>query len=189
MIVGGVVPVVNIKGIRQGELKISREILAGIYLGTIKKWNDPAIVKQNPTLKLPDQNIAVVHRLDGSGTTFLFTSYLTKVSKTWANKVGNDASVEWPLGIGGKENEGVANFTAQTLGAIGYVEYAYALQNKLTFTMRTNHEGVFITPRSASFQAAAAVADWTNAPGFYLILTDQPGKDSWPITGASFIII
>lgn len=189
MIMGGVVPVVNIQGIKAGEVKLTGAVLADIYLGTIKKWNDKAIVKLNKGVKLPAQDIAVVHRSDGSGTTFLFTNYLMKVSKDWADKVGNNTSVEWPVGIGGKGNEGVANFTAQTPGAIGYVEYAYALQNKLAYTMVASHEGGFLNPSSGTFQSAAAHADWKNAPGFYLVLTDQPGKESWPITGASFILM
>jgi len=189
MIMGGVVPVVNIAGIKKGELKLTGEVLANIYLGTLKKWNDPAIVKINGGLKVPDQDIAVVHRSDGSGTTFLFTNYLAKISKDWMDKVGSNTSVEWPAGIGGKGNEGVANFTAQTPGAIGYVEYAYALQNKLAYTMMANHEGKFVSPLSASFQTAAENANWANAPGFYLVLTDQPGANSWPITGASFILM
>lgn len=189
MIMGGVVPVVNIKGIHQGELKLTGELLANIYLGTIKKWNDPAIVNLNDGLTLPDQDIAVVHRSDGSGTTFLFTNYLTKASKDWADQVGNNTAVEWPVGLGGKGNEGVANFTAQTPGAIGYVEYAYALQNKLAYALMGNREGNFVSPNSTAFQSAAANADWSHAPGFYLVLTDQPGKDSWPITGASFILM
>jgi phosphate transport system substrate-binding protein len=189
MIMGGVVPVVNIKGVGQGAMKLTGPLLAGIYLGKIKKWNDPAIVKINQGLKLSAQDIAVVHRSDGSGTTFLFTNYLTKVSKEWETAVGNNTSVEWPAGIGGKGNEGVANFTAQTPGAIGYVEYAYVLQNKLAYTLLDNHDGNFVSPASATFQSAAGNADWANAPGFYLVLTDQPGKESWPITGASFILM
>lgn len=189
MIMGGVVPVVNIKGIGPGGIKLTGSILADIYLGKIKKWNDPAIAKINKSVKLPSKAIAVVHRSDGSGTTFLFTNYLMKVSKEWADKVGSNSSVEWPAGIGGKGNEGVANFTAQTPGAIGYVEYAYALQNKLSYAVMANHDGNFVSPTSATFQSAAGNADWANAPGFYLVLTDQPGKNSWPITGASFILM
>jgi phosphate transport system substrate-binding protein len=189
MVMGGVVPVVNIAGIGQGQMKLTGGLLANIYLGAIKKWNDPAIVKINGGLKLPDQDIAVVHRSDGSGTTFLFTNYLMKVSKDWADKVGNNTSVEWPVGMGGKGNEGVANFTAQTPGSIGYVEYAYALQNKLAYVLMENHDGNFISPKSETFQSAAANADWAKAPGFYMVLTDQNGKDSWPITGASFILM
>jgi phosphate transport system substrate-binding protein len=189
MIMGGVVPVVNIEGIGAGAMKLTGSILADIYLGKIKKWNDPAIVAINKGLKLTDQDIAVVHRSDGSGTTFLFTNYLMKASKEWEKSVGNNTAVEWPVGIGGKGNEGVANFTAQTPGSIGYVEYAYALQNKLAYTMMANHEGKFVEPSAATFQSAASHADWANAPGFYLVLTDQPGKESWPITGASFILM
>ena len=189
MIMGGVVPVVNIKDIGPGALKLTGAALADIYLGKIKKWNDPELVKLNKGVNLPDQDIAVVHRSDGSGTTFLFTNYLMKVNKEWGEKVGNNTSVEWPVGIGGKGNEGVANFTAQTPGSIGYVEYAYALQNKLAYTLLTNHDGVAVSPTSAAFQSAAGHADWAHAPGFYLVLTDQPGKESWPITGASFILM
>ncbi len=189
MIMGGVVPVVNIQGIKAGEIKLTGVVLANIFLGTIKKWNDKAIVALNKGVKLPAQDIAVVHRSDGSGTTFLFTNYLMKVSKDWADKVGNNTAVEWPVGIGGKGNEGVANFTAQTPGSIGYVEYAYALQNKLAYCQLASHDGGFLSPSSATFQSAAAHADWKNAPGFYLVLTDQSGKESWPITGASFILM
>jgi phosphate transport system substrate-binding protein len=189
MIMGGVVPVVNVKGVGPGKMKLTGTVLADIFLGKIKKWNDPAIAELNKELNLPKQAIAVVHRSDGSGTTFLFTNYLGKVSKEWAEKVGDNSSVEWPTGIGGKGNEGVANFTAQTPGAIGYVEYAYALQNKLSYTLLSTREGTFVSPTSKTFQAAAGNADWANAPGFYLVLTDQPGKESWPITGASFILV
>lgn len=189
MVMGGVVPVVNIKGIGPGAIKLTGTVLADIYMGKIKKWDDPAIVEINKGVKLPDQHIAVVHRSDGSGTTFLFTNYLMKVSKEWQEKVGNNAAVEWPAGIGGKGNEGVANFTSQTPGAIGYVEYAYALQNKLAYTLMSNKEGEFVSPTSSTFQSAAGNADWANAPGFYLVLTNQPGKESWPITGASFILM
>ncbi len=189
MIMGGVVPVVNIKGITAGKMKLTGTVLADIYLGKIRKWNDPAIAKINEGLNLPGQDIAVVHRSDGSGTTFLFTNYLIKVSKVWADQVGNNTAVEWPVGIGGKGNEGVANFAAQTPGAIGYVEYAYAIQNKLAYVLMQNHDGMFISPTSKSFMSAAGNADWAHAPGFYLVLTDQPGKDSWPITGASFILM
>jgi phosphate transport system substrate-binding protein len=189
MVMGGVVPVVNIKGIKPGEMKITGPVLADIYLGKIKQWNDPEIAKLNPGLKLPAEAVAVVHRSDGSGTTFLFTNYLSKVSKAWEEKVGFNTSVEWPVGVGGKGNEGVANFTGQILNSIGYVEYAYALQNHLAYVLMTNHEGQFVKPDSKTFQSAAANADWTKAAGFYLVLTDQPGKDSWPITGASFILM
>ena len=188
-IMGGVVPVINMQGINPGDLKLDGATLANIYLGTITKWNDPAIVKLNPSLKLPDQAVAVVHRSDGSGTTFLFTSYLSGVSPTWATNVKADAAVEWPVGLGGKGNEGVANFVGQTAGSIGYVEYAYALQNKLNWVTLGNKDGNFVKPDDTTFKAAAANADWAHAPGFKLVLTNQPGKDSWPITGASFILV
>jgi len=189
MIMGGVVPVVNLQGIKAGDMKFTGPVLAEIYLGKITKWDDPAIAKINPGLKLPAQAIAVIHRSDGSGTTFLFTNYLSKVSKEWREKVGFNTSVEWPVGLGGKGNEGVANFTAQTPSSIGYVEYAYALQNHLAYGLMSNREGNFVRPESKTFQSAAANADWDKAPGFYLVLTDQPGKESWPITGASFILM
>lgn len=189
MIMGGVVPVVNVPGIGPGQLKLSGEVLAGIYLGKITKWNDPAIAKLNPDLKLPDTAIAVVHRSDGSGTTFLFTSFLTASSGEWKTQVGASTAVEWPVGLGGKGNEGVANFSGTTPGAIGYVEYAYALQNKLAYTQLQNKDGVFVEPTAKAFESAAANADWAHAPGFFLVLVNQPGKDSWPITGASFILL
>jgi len=189
MIIGGVVPVVNLKGIAPGELMLDGTTLADIFLGKITKWNDPAIVKLNPTAKLPATLIAVVHRSDGSGTTFLFTSYLAKVSAEWKEKVGNDKAVEWPVGIGGKGNEGVAGSVTQTDGAIGYVEYAFVKQNKMTYTKLKNKEGKVIDPAAEAFQAAAANADWAHAAGYNLVLTDQPGAASWPITGASFILV
>ena len=188
-VIGGEVMVVNLPGITPGQMTLDGPTIANIYLGKITKWNDPAIAKLNPGLKLPDTAIAVVHRSDGSGTTFIFTDYLSKVSPEWKDKVGEGTSVEWPVGIGGKGNEGVAALTARTMGAIGYVEYAYALQNKLVHTKLVNHDGVILEPGSKVFQAAAANADWKSAPGFYLILTDQPGKESWPITGATFILM
>jgi phosphate transport system substrate-binding protein len=188
-VIGGEVLVVNLPGIEAGQMTLDGPTIAKIYLGEITKWNDPAIAKLNPGLKLPNTAIAVVHRSDGSGTTFIFTDYLSKVSPEWKEKVGSGTSVEWPVGIGGKGNEGVAALTARTAGAIGYVEYAYALQNKLVHTKLVNHDGVTLEPGSKVFQAAAANADWKSAPGFYLILTDQPGKESWPITGATFILM
>jgi phosphate transport system substrate-binding protein len=190
-VMGGVVPVVNIEGIKPGEMKLTGKVLADIYLGKIKKWNDPAIADINKGLKLPDADITVVNRSDGSGTTFIFTNYLSKVSPEWKDKVGNAASVSWPAptGAGGKGNEGVASFVQRLKASIGYVEYAYAKQNKLTFTLLQNREGQFVAPEDKSFQAAAAGADWINAPGFYEILTDEPGKASWPITGATFILV
>jgi len=188
-VIGGEVLVVNIPGIAAGQMVLDGPTIADIYLGKIAKWNDAAIAKLNPGLKLPDMSIAVVHRSDGSGTTFIFTDYLSKMSAEWKDKVGENTSVDWPTGLGGKGNEGVSAIAARTTGAIGYVEYAYALQNKLVHTQLVNKEGVTLQPSAKVFQAAAANADWQKAPGFYLILTDQPGKDSWPITGATFILM
>ena len=188
MIMGGVVPVVNVPGIAAGQLRLTGPVLAEIYLGKVAKWNDPAIVKLNPGIKLPDKAISVVHRSDGSGTTFIFTHYLSQVSPDWKQKVGENTSVSFPVGVGGKGNEGVASYAGRIPGAIGYVEYAYALQNKLAYTLLQNAAGQFVKPTSESFQAAAANADWAKAPGFYLLLTNQPGAASWPITGASFIL-
>jgi phosphate transport system substrate-binding protein len=190
-VMGGVVPVVNIEGVKPGEMKLSGKALADIYLGKIKKWSDPAIAALNKDLKLPDTAITVVNRSDGSGTTFIFTNYLSKVSPEWKEKVGNAKSVAWPAstGTGGKGNEGVASFVQRLNGAIGYVEYAYAKQNQMAYTLLQNREGNFVKPDDTSFQAAAAGADWKNAPGFYEILTDEPGKNSWPITGATFILM
>jgi len=188
-VMGGVVLVVNLPGVAPGQLKLDGKTLADIYLGKLAKWNDPALAKLNPGVQLPDQAIAVVHRSDGSGTTFIFTNYLSKVSPEWKEKVGENTAVEWPTGLGGKGNEGVAALVTRTDCAIGYVEYAYAKQNKLTYTLLANKEGAYNQPDSKSFQAAAANADWSAAPGYYLLLTDQPGKESWPITGASFILM
>jgi phosphate transport system substrate-binding protein len=189
MIIGGVVPVVNLPGIKAGEIKISPTLLADIYLGKITKWNDKAIAALNKGVKLPSKDISVVHRSDGSGTTWIFTNYLTKVSKDWADKVGNSTAVAWPNGVGGKGNEGVASYVSRIKGSIGYVEYAYALQNKMTYVKMQNHDGNFLDPTSENFQAAAANADWAHAPGYYLVLTDQPGKNAWPISGASFALM
>ncbi|HVT16830.1 MAG TPA: phosphate ABC transporter substrate-binding protein PstS [Thermoanaerobaculia bacterium] len=189
MIMGGVVPVVNVKGVGAGQLKLDGPLLAEIYLGKVAKWNDPKIRALNKGVKLPDAAISVVHRSDGSGTTFIFTHYLSEVSPEWKQKVGEEASVSWPVGVGGKGNEGVASYASRLPGAIGYVEYAYALQNKLAYVVLKNRAGKFAKPSSQSFQAAAANADWAKAPGFYLLLTNQPGAESWPITGASFILI
>jgi phosphate transport system substrate-binding protein len=188
-IMGGVVPVANLDGIAPGELKLTGLVLGDIYLGKVKKWNDPAITALNPSAKLPDTDITVVHRADGSGTTFIFTNYLSKVNPDWKGKVGESTSVSWPIGIGGKGNEGVAAQVQRLKGSIGYVEYAYAKQNKMVHMQVKNKNGNFVQPNEKSFQAAAAGADWKNAPGFYEILTDEPGADSWPITGASFILI
>jgi phosphate transport system substrate-binding protein len=188
-VIGGIVPVVNLEGIKPGELVLDGPTLAKMFLGEIKTWDDPAIKKLNPKAKLPSDAILVVHRSDGSGTTFVWTNYLSKASPDWASKVGSNTAVEWPAGIGAKGNEGVANNTAQTKGAIGYVEYAYAKQNKLTYTKVVNKAGKAVAPSAESFEAAAANADWANSPGFYQILTDEPGAKSWPIAGATFILV
>ncbi len=188
-VTGGDVPVVNLEGIQPGELLLDGPTLAQIFLGDIKTWDDPAIKKLNPNAKLPASAIVVVHRSDGSGTTFIWTDYLSKVSPDWKSKVGASTAVEWPVGIGAKGNEGVANNVLQTKGSIGYVEYAYAKQNKMNFVNMINKDGKTVTPEAKSFQAAAANADWAHAPGFYQILTDQPGAQSWPITGATFILM
>ncbi|MDE2131752.1 MAG: phosphate ABC transporter substrate-binding protein PstS [Betaproteobacteria bacterium] len=189
MVVGGVVPVVNLQGIASGQIKLSGDLLADIYLGKVKKWNDPAIAALNKGVALPNQDILVVSRSDGSGTTFIFTNYLSKVSSEWKDKVGNDTSVRWPAGINGKGNEGVASYVRQQSGAIGYVEYAYALQNKMTYVQLKNRDGQFVAPNDKSFGAAAANGNWKADAGFYEILTDEPGKASWPITGATFILM
>jgi phosphate transport system substrate-binding protein len=188
-VIGGAVPVANLDGIKPAELKLDGATLARIYLGEIKTWNDPAIQKLNPNAKLPSQAIVVVHRSDGSGTTFIWTNYLSKVSPEWKSKVGENTSVEWPVGIGAKGNEGVANNVQNTKGSIGYVEYAYAKQNKLTTISMINKDGKAVEPSSAGFQASAASAKWDKADGFYVILTDQSGAGSWPIAGATFILI
>jgi phosphate transport system substrate-binding protein len=189
MVMGGIVPVLNLEGIAPGELVLDGPTLAGIFLGVVKNWDDPAIKKINPGINLPAQPIAVVHRSDGSGTTFNFTYYLSLISPDWKSKVGSATSVEWPVGIGAKGNEGVSNNVSQTKGSIGYVEYAYALQNKLTFTKMVNKEGKTVAPTSEAFQAAAANADWNSVPGYGVILADQPGAVSWPMTAATFILI
>jgi phosphate transport system substrate-binding protein len=189
MVMGGIVPVVNIDGIGAGELVLDGPTLAAIFLGTVKTWDDPAIKKLNPNAKLPSQAIAVVHRSDGSGTTFNFTYFLSEASAEWKSKVGSATSVEWPVGIGAKGNEGVSNNVSQTKGSIGYVEYAYALQNKLVYTKMMNKDGKTVGPTSAAFQAAAANADWNSAPGYGVILANQPGAESWPMTAATFILV
>src|SRR5450432_2566709 len=188
-VVGGNVPVVNLDGIKAGDLVLDGPTLANIFLGSITKWDDPAIKKLNPDAKLPSDAIVVAHRSDGSGTTFIFTDYLSKVSPDWKSKVGASTAVEWPVGIGAKGNEGVSNNVANTKGAIGYVEYAYAKQNKLTSVSMINKDGKAVEPSAAAFQAAAANADWEKADHYYVILTDQPGATSWPIAGATFILI
>jgi phosphate transport system substrate-binding protein len=187
-IIGGVVPVVNIDGIASGALKFTGPVLADIYLGKIKKWNDKAIADLNPGIKLPDDPLTVVRRSDGSGTTFIWTDYLSKVSPEWKEKVGASTAVAWPEGVGGKGNEGVSAYVQRIKGSIGYVEYAYAKKNKMNVGSVQNKEGTFVKPEDDTFQAAAAYADW-KAPGMYQILTNQPGKNSWPITGASFILM
>ncbi len=189
MIMGGEVLVVNLSGIKPGELTLNGEVIAGIFLGEITQWDDAKIKALNPSVNLPNKAIAVVHRSDGSGTTFVFATYLSQNSTNWASQVGADTAVQWPVGIGAKGNEGVANMTKQTDGAIGYVEYAYAKQNNLTYTKLVTKSGKTVEPGIKTFQAAAANADWANAPGFNLVLTNQPGDEAWPITGASFILV
>jgi phosphate transport system substrate-binding protein len=189
MIIGGVVPVVNIKGVQAGQLRLDGTTVASIYLGDITQWNDPKIKSLNPKLALPDTAIAPVYRSDGSGTNFLFSDYLSKANPKFMSSIGANASVQWPTGIGAKGNEGVANMTTQTDGAIGYVEYAYAKQNKMAYALLTNKTGATVAPNAESFQAAAANADWVKADSYYLILTDQAGAKSWPLTGASFILL
>ena len=189
MVMGGIVPVVNLDGVKAGDLVIDGPTLAKIFMGEIKTWDDAAIKKLNPSAKLPSTAIAVVHRSDGSGTTFNFAYYLAQVSDDWKSKVGFNTSVEWPVGIGAKGNEGVSNNVAQTKGSIGYVEYAYALQNKLVFTKMVNKDGKTVAPTSDAFQAAAGNADWGSVPGYGVILANQPGAASWPMTAATFILI
>ncbi len=189
MIMGGVVPIINVKGINAGEMKLSNVMLADIFIGKISKWDDPTIRKLNPSLKLPNKKITVVHRADGSGTTSIFTNYLAKVSPEWKKKIGEGKTVAWPTGVGGKGNEGVSAYVRKVNGAIGYVEYAYALQNKLAHTKLINRDGGELDPTIASFQAAAVNAEWKAEEGFAMYLTDQPGKESWPITGVSYILL
>ncbi|MGH8821157.1 MAG: phosphate ABC transporter substrate-binding protein PstS, partial [Rhodoferax sp.] len=186
-VVGGVIPVVNIKGIAPGQLKLNGQVLGDIYLAKITKWNDPAIKALNPTLALPDAAITPVRRADGSGTTFIFTNYLSKVNPQWKAKIGEGTAVNWPVGVGGKGNEGVAAFIERLPNSIGYLEYAYVKQNKMTYALMQNAAGDYVAPEAAAFKAAAAGADWSKS--FYQILTDKPGKDSWPITGATFILM
>lgn len=188
-VIGGVVPVINVNGIAAGQLKLDGITLADIYLGKITKWNDAAIAALNKDMKLPDENITVVHRSDGSGTSFIFTNYLSKVSADWKATVGEGTAVSWKAGTGGKGNEGVASYVQRIKGSIGYVEYAYALQNKMTNVQMKNRDGQFVVANEDSFKAAAAGAHWDKAPGFYEILTDEAGKAAWPISGATFILI
>ena len=189
VVIGGVVPVFNIEGIEAGQMRFTGPLLADIYLGKIKRWNDPAIAAVNPGVKLPDQAITVVHRSDGSGTTFNWVNYLSKVSDDWKSKVGEGTSVAWPTGVGGKGNEGVAEYVNRLKGSIGYVEFAYVLQNKMKFGLVQNRAGTFIKPEAAAFQAAAASADWAKAQDFYLVITDAPGAASYPISATVFILI
>src|ERR1700727_2582771 len=189
MVMGAIVPVVNIEGVKAGDMALDGGTLADIYSGKITKWDDPAIKKLNPKLTLPSTAIAVVHRSDGSGTTFNFTDYLSKVSPDWKSKVGSDTAVEWPVGVGAKGNEGVAGNVGQAKNSIGYVEYAYAKQNKLPYTAMINKAGKTVQPTNEGFQAAASNADWAHAPGYYLILTDQPGDKSWPIVASTFVLM
>jgi phosphate transport system substrate-binding protein len=189
LVIGGIVPVVNVAGIKPGDLKLTGRLLADIYLGKVKKWNDPEIATLNPGLDLAATGITVVHRTDGSGTTFNWTNYLSKASEQWRSKVGEGTAVSWPTGAGGKGNEGVAALVAQTANSIGYVEYAYALQNKLAFALIQNKAGKFVAPNAASFQAAAASADWASAKDFYLIMTDAPGEGAYPIAATAFVMM
>src|SRR3984893_2243053 len=187
-VLGAAIPTYNVKGV-QGDLNFTPDALSGIFLGKVTKWNDPTIASANPGMKLPGDDIVVVHRSDGSGTSYIWTDYLSKVNPEWKEKVGASTAVAWPEGVGGKGNEGVAAYVQRIKGSIGYVEYAYAKKNKMSYAAVKNKDGEFVQPDDASFQAAASYADWKNAPGFYQILTDQPGKTSWPITGASFILM
>ncbi|MBI5236638.1 MAG: phosphate ABC transporter substrate-binding protein PstS [Deltaproteobacteria bacterium] len=189
MAIGGVVPVINLAGVKPGEVKLTGELIADIYLGKILKWNDKRLAEINPGVNLPEEKITVVYRSDGSGTTWIFTNYLDKISKAWHEKTGTGTAVNWPTGVGGKGNEGVATYVKRLNGSIGYVEYAYALQNKLTHTRLSNRGRAFVEPSMDSFSAAAGNADWKGTPGFGVILTDQPGKTAWPIAGATFILI
>jgi phosphate transport system substrate-binding protein len=188
-VVGGDVPVVNLDGVKAGDLVLDGSTLANIFLGAITKWDDPAIKKLNPNAKLPSDAIVVVHRSDGSGTTFIFTDYLSKVNPDWKSKVGANTAVEWPVGIGAKGNEGVSNNVTQTKGSIGYVEYAYAKQNKMASVDMINGDGKSVAPNAAAFQAAAGNADWAKSDNYYVILTNQPGAETWPIAGATFILM
>lgn len=189
LVIGGDVPVVNLPGLAPGQLRLTGTILADIYLGKVANWNNQAIAAQNPGVLLPDQAITVVHRSDGSGTTYIWADYLAKVSPEWKRKVGVATSLDWPLGLGGNGNEAVAELVERTPGAIGYVEYAYAVQNKMIYAQVQNRGGNFVAPKKMSFQIAAANADWDAAPSFFVMLTDQPGSGSWPITGATFVLM
>jgi phosphate transport system substrate-binding protein len=189
IIMGGVVPIVNLEGVKPGQLKMSGDLLAKIYLGKVTKWNAPEIAALNPGVKLPADDITVVHRADGSGTTFIWTNFLSKTSPDFKSTVGAGTAVKWPAGVGGKGNEGVAANVQRIRGSIGYVEYAYAKKNNMSYSLMKNHDGQIVQPEDKTFKAAAAGADWAHTPGFGVIVTDQPGKDSWPITGATFILM
>ena len=189
LVIGGVVPVVNLQGISPGQLKFTGKLLADLYLGNIKKWNDPAIAAVNPGVTLPDQAVTIVHRSDGSGTTFNWVNYLSKISPEWKEKIGEGTSVAWPVGVGGKGNEGVAEYVNRIKGSIGYVEYAYVIQNKMTYGQVQNSTGAFITPTAANFQAAAASADWAKADSYYLVITNAPGATAYPISATVFILM
>ena len=189
MVMGGVIPCVNLKGIKAGEIKLDGTVLADIFLGKVKHWDNKEIKDLNPGVNLPHRQITVVHRADGSGTTWIFTNYLTKISKPWAKKVGNDKAVQWPTGIGAKGNEAVANYIQRINGSIGYVELAYVLQNKMSYVQLKNKAGNYVKPTLSTLQNAAANADWADAKGYYMVLTDQPGAQSWPITGATFVLM
>ena len=188
-VIGGIVPVVNLPGLRPGQLHLTAPVLAGIFAGQVKKWNDPVIAKLNPGMRLPATDISVVHRSDGSGTTFNFTHFLSQVSPGWKKEIGEGTTVNWPTGVGGKGNEGVAGYVKQIPGSIGYVEYAYALQNHIPWALVQNSAGKFVQPNTASFQAAAASADWAHARDFYLVMTDAPGANAWPITATTWVLM
>jgi phosphate transport system substrate-binding protein len=189
LVIGGIVPVVHIDGIRAGELKFTGPVLADIFLGKIKTWTDPAIVGLNPDVKLPNAAITVVHRTDGSGTTFNWVDYLAKVSLEWRDKVGTGIAVDWPVGLGGKGNEGVAQLVTQDTNSIGYVEYAYVLQSRLTYALVQNKAGKYVQPGADAFQAAAATADWSKAHDFFLVMTDAPGEQAYPVAATSFVLM
>ncbi len=189
VVVGGIVPVVNVPGLRPGQLKLNGHVLAGIFAGQVPKWNDPLIVKLNPGVNLPDLKISVVHRSDGSGTTFNFTHYLSQVSPGWQKMYGEGTTVNWPAGVGGKGNEGVAGYVKQIPGAIGYIEYAYALQNKMSYAVVQNKAGRFVQPNTQTFQAAAATVDWSHAKDFYLLMTDAPGANAWPLAATTWVLM
>ncbi len=189
MLTGGVVVIVNLPGVKDGQLKLSKDVLSRIYLGDITRWNDKAVAALNPGVKLPSLKITVVHRSDSSGTSFIFTNYLSKISPRWKEQVGQGSSVKWPVGIGGQKNPGVCNNVARIKGAIGYTEYTYAVESRLACASLENADGNFVKARPDTFSAASSSADWKNAPGFYMELTNVPGANSWPITGVTYILM